>query len=224
MEPSIELSHAVLQRVGEFLKSLTPHELADLAGGKARLTLTTRQSRPGKPGGRDVLPDPDGVRLVLAGMNSREEGLAHLDELGLSRAALEKLARTLDVPVARSDRVDRLKERIVEATIGYRLRSGAIKGEVATDGGIGPRTPEPSAPSGTPEVPEGDGAAEAAVGAGSPVVHGEPGPAPADSLTEAGVEPADLEDVSVDPHPDPGGERVQSADHADGSGMKRLTR
>lgn len=208
---------------------------------------------------------------MLLGKTSREEGIAHLDDLGLSRAGLEKLARALDLPVGRSDRVDRLKERIVEATIGYRLRSGAIKGEVATTGGIGPKAAESSAPSVAPEVPEGHGATEVHMGTGSPVVDGlnrhharpeaggaggerlhvergvggtgdpvavqhvpaaddEPGLDHAEPLATAGVkddpdggEPAGPEDAPVDPRPNPGGERVPSADRTDPPGAKRLT-
>jgi hypothetical protein len=38
------------------------------------------------------------------------------------------LAAALDLPAMKSDTVDRLRNRIVEAVIGYKLRSSAVRG------------------------------------------------------------------------------------------------
>ncbi|MER5776928.1 hypothetical protein ABT144_22045 [Streptomyces sp. NPDC002039] len=131
MEPSLETTHAVLQQIGNFVKNLTPQEAADLAAGRMRITLSTR-GRPAKPEtGRSSVPDPAEVRAALADKASREDGHAYLEELHLTRVGLQHLARAMDLPLNRTDRVDRIKERIIEATIGYRLRSDAIQGDPA---------------------------------------------------------------------------------------------
>jgi len=53
--------------------------------------------------------------------------LAVLLELAPLRAELKALATDMDLPVPKSDTVGRLRDRIVEATIGFRLRSQAIR-------------------------------------------------------------------------------------------------
>ncbi|MFF5445234.1 hypothetical protein [Streptomyces sp. NPDC012888] len=135
MEPSLEISHAVLQQVANFVKGLSAQEAADLAAGRARITLSTR-GRPAKSDtGTGEIPDPAEVRDVLVGKASREDGYDYLEGLHLNRVAFQQLARAMDLPLHRTDRIDRIKERIVEATIGYRLRSDAIQGDT-TEGEV----------------------------------------------------------------------------------------
>ena len=87
-----------------------------------------RRARAPLKGKASVEYDPDSIRRDLSEMSTREEGLEYLANLGLNRDSLQKLAADLDVPVTRSESVDRLRNRIVEAFIGYRLRSSAVRG------------------------------------------------------------------------------------------------
>ena len=61
-------------------------------------------------------------------MDNRDEGQAFLDGLRLSKLELQELAGSLDMPVSKSDTVGKLKDLVIEATIGFRLRSNAIRG------------------------------------------------------------------------------------------------
>jgi hypothetical protein len=69
------------------------------------------------------------VRAELGEMDSREAGLLFLDQLRLGRDDLRRLVSALDLPVSHSDNMDRLRARIVEGLIGYRLGSQAIRGK-----------------------------------------------------------------------------------------------
>ena len=60
---------------------------------------------------------------------SREDGLAILSKTFKSRKELEQLARFLEVMVLKQDKADRIKSKIIEATIGAVLRSNAIQGK-----------------------------------------------------------------------------------------------
>ncbi|MCG6494815.1 hypothetical protein [Kitasatospora sp. A2-31] len=134
----MENPNAVLGLIGAFLQSLSPEQVEDLLSGRSRIALVKRQVQ------REVktLEDPAGVdydqlREDLSGAPSRESGEEYLESKKLGRSGLLALARSLDIPVRKGDNMKTLKEGIIEATIGYRLRSGAIRGEWPDGGGSG---------------------------------------------------------------------------------------
>ena len=69
------------------------------------------------------------IRHALELSNSREEGAALLKEKCSTKEELTRLAKYLDLPVQKLDKIDQISERIIEATIGFRIRSAAIQGE-----------------------------------------------------------------------------------------------
>lgn len=69
---------------------------------------------------------------VMERFQSREEAMVYLSENIGTRKEIEVVARKLDIPVSQQDKAETLKEKIVEATVGARLRSLAIKGDTAS--------------------------------------------------------------------------------------------
>lgn len=132
MTASTDISIEILKQVSSLLRRLTPEDLEDLIAGRARLTCEAMPKKgvPRKTATQNV-PDPEEVRTVLEAFDSREEGLSYLNDLGLNREKLRSLASAFDLPVPRSDTVDKIKGRLVEATIGYRISSEAIRGSSA---------------------------------------------------------------------------------------------
>lgn len=65
---------------------------------------------------------------VLTGQSSRQDAQALLDAQFPSKKALEFVARHLDIPIVRQDKLEDLRDKIVEATVGARIRSQAIQG------------------------------------------------------------------------------------------------
>ncbi|MFB6956624.1 hypothetical protein ACFCYB_06180 [Streptomyces sp. NPDC056309] len=126
------ISVEVLKQVSSLLRRLTPEDIENLIAGRARLTCEEipRKGAIRKTTAPDI-PDPEEVKAALSALDSREEGLAYLEELGLNRQKLRLLASAFDLPVPRSDTVERIKDRLVEATIGYRISSEAIRGSGA---------------------------------------------------------------------------------------------
>ncbi|WP_329218842.1 hypothetical protein OG352_20815 [Streptomyces sp. NBC_01485] len=129
MSSSADVPIEVLKQISNLLRRLTSEEIDALVTGQARLVCEslprkgyTKRSSPSD------LPNPVEVRAALSAMDSREKGYAYLEELGLNREKLRTLASALDLPTFRSDTVDKTKDRIIEATIGYRIRSEAIRG------------------------------------------------------------------------------------------------
>lgn len=64
----------------------------------------------------------------LLTFDSRDAGGKFLDGLHLTKANFEQLARWMDLSVQREDTSDRLRDKVIEASIGYRLRSQAVQG------------------------------------------------------------------------------------------------
>ncbi|MEJ6486004.1 hypothetical protein N0Y54_32860 [Nostoc punctiforme UO1] len=65
----------------------------------------------------------------LQKLNTREEGFRVLDDFCPTKKDLQSLAVCIDIPNNKKDVIQALREKIIEATIGYRLRSRAIRGE-----------------------------------------------------------------------------------------------
>ena len=122
------------QRLAKFLASLTVAEVKALADGRAELTVVTKGERTRKRPSKASKPDLATLHSVLQylhGARDREVGLAKLEREVSTKTALESLARLADLPVQRNDTIEDLRQRIIEATIGYRLRSQAVKGNNA---------------------------------------------------------------------------------------------
>jgi hypothetical protein len=73
-------------------------------------------------------PDLPKLAQQLRALNSRDEGHALLSSASLTRRELEKLGRLVETPILKTDNMERLAERIIEASIGSRLSSAAIRG------------------------------------------------------------------------------------------------
>ncbi|WP_159052645.1 hypothetical protein [Streptomyces bungoensis] len=129
MDSSIAVPLEVLKQVAALLRRLTPEEIEKLANGQAKLVCEPLAKRASaKKSAVRELPHVEEIKAALTGMDSREAGYSYLGELGLNKEELRRLASNLDLPMPRSDTADRVKDRIIEATIGYRLRSEAIRG------------------------------------------------------------------------------------------------
>jgi hypothetical protein len=120
---------ALLRLVAGFLERLTDVEVRALLEGKASLHVESVPPFAHTRSKSKVRSaDPTAIADALRQSRTREEATAVLTQEGVSRVVLEKLARRMDLPVLRSDSVDRLRQRIVESTIGFRINSEAIRG------------------------------------------------------------------------------------------------
>lgn len=130
MSDPISVPLEVLKQVSALLKRLTPQQIEGLADGSLRLAVEPTAKR--RASVSPEIPDPEKIRADLSSMNSSEQGQNYIEALGLTRERLRHLASALDLHVPRSDTAEKMKDRIVEATIGYRLRSEAIRGQHAS--------------------------------------------------------------------------------------------
>lgn len=69
------------------------------------------------------------LEFRLLSLDSRAAGEQLLMAEVKGRKGLENLARHLQLPVQRDDKIEKLRAKIIENTIGSRLRSDAIQGK-----------------------------------------------------------------------------------------------
>ena len=137
----------VLHQVAKFVDSLSDEELTHLAKGTARLSIQLAEkpgqgeasSRRRKSQDASAWPfsedPPEQVASDLRSSSSREDGYKLLEKYCPTKASLQTLARHLDLHVLRDDDATMIRDKIVEATIGFRLRSNAVRGATPdTDG------------------------------------------------------------------------------------------
>ena len=118
----------ILRRLADYVDNHPDEDLAPILNRAAALTGS---SVPHEKLPYHKLPRPD-VRAIVAellALQSRDAGNGLLREKAPNRRGLEAVARFLQLPVQRDDTVDRLRAKIVENTIGSRLRSDAIQGK-----------------------------------------------------------------------------------------------
>jgi hypothetical protein len=117
---------SLARALAALLRQLTDDDIMALASGKAKLSVVHTETRE-QVAGQNVTKNLDDVTRRLSQASTRAEALSLLDELLPRREQLRQLARQLDLPLPKSDNMERLKDRIVEGTVGYRLRSDAIR-------------------------------------------------------------------------------------------------
>lgn len=120
---------AVLRLVADFVARLSETEIDALLTQTAYLQISRNASpKRRSPRSKGRSHDPARIAAALRGATTRDEAMVILTGEGVTKAVLEKLARQLDLPVLRSDSGDRLRQKIIEAIVGYRINSEAIQG------------------------------------------------------------------------------------------------
>lgn len=117
-----------LRVVTRFMSQLSNAEMDALLTGKARLSLDfTRVDITSEPHPNEA-PQLQEIAMLLSEVDSTEAAYAIFGRFDLSRAQLEKLARSIDVAVRKEDTGVKLIDKLVEALVGSRLNSRAIRG------------------------------------------------------------------------------------------------
>lgn len=124
--------HVLLDRLASAARTLTEEEIEAVVSGRARIRIRIEspraavQSREGERG-LDSGQALQSAANRLRSMASRDEGMEYLKANFLKRPDLLRLARVLDISISSRDPRSRVEERIIDATIGFRLRSEAIQ-------------------------------------------------------------------------------------------------
>jgi len=117
-----------LQELIEQLETLTDSDLKKLETGE--YTLGLKVSKVSKTNSvKCVKKDTSYLEVEekLSACVSRELGLEILNNHFANKRELEMFAKYVNVYVMKQDKVDKVKEKIIEGTVGAALRSSAIQ-------------------------------------------------------------------------------------------------
>mgnify|MGYP005988900911 CR=1 FL=1 len=126
MEISKVLSNIFNELVSSTEK-LSLEELDSIAKGDFKIDLKIKVSKKRK---QDISSlSSDDIKMILdqiESCTSREDALQFIDKK--PKRELEEIASHLDIAYLKSDKVDSIKHKIIEYTVGTILRSNAIQG------------------------------------------------------------------------------------------------
>ncbi|MDN0076249.1 hypothetical protein QU481_15285 [Crenobacter sp. SG2303] len=125
---SIAISELLI-RFADSIRNLSDDEINKILVGTHSLEIKITKNRMGIKG--EVQPevvDVVSAAQKLSEFSDRAAAGDYLRELAKNKRKLELIARHLDVAVSRQDKSEDIVDKIVESTVGARLRSAAIRG------------------------------------------------------------------------------------------------
>lgn len=115
----------LLNQFTKFISNLSEEDITDLTSGKKRLCIELmekKQSSNSKKSSTDLKDTED--KLVKTDSRDKAEELLK----NFKKADLQRIAKDLDIPIQKNEDISRLREKIIESTVGFKLRSQAIQG------------------------------------------------------------------------------------------------
>lgn len=121
----------LLRDLAKQVQAIDDQEYENILTGTARIELRVISQAQDKGRLKKVSLTESQILEIcnaLEKLQTREEGAKLLKEKCKIKEDLIRLSKYIDLPVQKSDKVEQLVERIIEASIGYRVRSAAIQG------------------------------------------------------------------------------------------------
>lgn len=121
---------SLLRDLARQIQAMEDSEIENVLAGQYRLEIrppvTKRQQTRIRRSDEEITRLQDALRTT----NSRQQARQLIDELLHTKAELQRFAKALDIPAPKGASSEQIKDRLVEGTVGYRLRSAAIRGDV----------------------------------------------------------------------------------------------
>lgn len=130
---SANVVKTILEELAKQISQLPTSDIKKIENGSHEISVKLVRKKSGQAGVKELsMAEKDDVLTKLNKCNSREEGHAVISDVLKNKSELEQFARHLDVLVLKQDKVDQIKDKIIEATVGATLRSNAIQGKNIT--------------------------------------------------------------------------------------------
>lgn len=128
MSTSSFLAASALRRIAAAVERMSDEELLRLNEPGTEIEIKVLRRRVKDERATEAQPDLPDIVAKLTASASRADASSFLDKGFETKKALEQIARHLDVAVLKQDKAETLRDKIIEATVGARLRSEAIQG------------------------------------------------------------------------------------------------
>lgn len=116
---------SVLKVTSKILESLTENQCNNILSGKGKIIYEDISKDNIKP--KVENPNIELYINKIENYDSREEAHNFIQELNLKKVELVEIAKQLKIHLNKSDKKDIIVKKIVETTIGSKLRNDAIK-------------------------------------------------------------------------------------------------
>jgi hypothetical protein len=130
---SANIIKIILEELAKQVSQLSAIDIQKIESGSHELLVKLVRKKSDQSGGEELsVAKKDEILSCLNKCNSREEGHAVISNALRNKSELEQFAKHLDVLILKQDKVDQIKDKIIEATVGAILRSNAIQGKNIT--------------------------------------------------------------------------------------------
>ncbi|ELA6175443.1 hypothetical protein V6560_003228 [Vibrio parahaemolyticus] len=127
---SVDAIKVILQKLMIEVSTLSDSDLMKIADGTHDLSIKITRKKLSNNKNNSISSERlDNLINELKNCESRESGINLLTENFKNKKELEYFAKKLDIMILKQDRIDVIKDKIIEATIGALLRSNAIQGK-----------------------------------------------------------------------------------------------
>lgn len=111
-----------------FLNKLPQAMVKEIENGEKQIEINIISSskEPNEPMSENSIVVSEAITF-LNSMQSREEASSYFSTNDLKKADLEAICKQLDLPFTKKENMKTLQEKIIEGTVGYKLRSQAIQ-------------------------------------------------------------------------------------------------
>lgn len=125
---------SLLRDFARQIQAMDDAQIERILAGELRIEVRAPEkdrakAREGKAGCSNL--EMELLRRELQEAGSREQARVLIDRYLHSKADLVHFARMLDISAPQKSSSDDIKTRLVESTVGYRLRSAAIRGNMS---------------------------------------------------------------------------------------------
>lgn len=126
---SKDLVGRVLAKFSSQIDNLSEEDLQKVADGTHELSLTIKKKKcQAKITQKMSVHDQEKILDHLQARTSREDALAYIADVLKTKEEMAQFAKFIRVSVLKQDKVEDIKSKIVESTVGAVLRSNAIQG------------------------------------------------------------------------------------------------
>lgn len=117
-----------MERFLAFLNKLPQAVVKEIENGDKRIEINVVPSSTvsDEPIQQTSIAASEAISL-LNSMQSREEAYSYISSRDFKKADLEAICKLLDLPFTKKENIKALHEKIIEGTVGYKLRSQAIQ-------------------------------------------------------------------------------------------------
>ena len=111
-----------------FLNKLPQAMVKEIENGEKQIEINIISSskEPNEPMSENSIVVSEAITF-LNSIQSREEASSYFSTNDLKKADLEAICKQLDLPFTKKESMKTLQEKIIEGTVGYKLRSQAIQ-------------------------------------------------------------------------------------------------